>query len=167
MATKFAPSTYLIRIAENLLLTMTVEQQVRPVVVAYENGILAKHQFQPAPEYREYLTEKLILDRKQSYLLASEDAKVFFAESFAARELAGLKVARADNCPLLEAESMRIDAENAFIEELGNIPGFDSLKSNASVMSLEQRAKLIDIGLRLVAPFVGKAEGILRRFIGS
>lgn len=161
----FTPSKSLIRNAENLLLSMAMEQEVRPVVEAYETEILAKHKFKPAAKWRDRLDRDTILDRKSSFLLSDEDAKTYYAECFAARDNAGLKVSRPDNCPLLEAENTRRLAENVFIDELGKIPGLDAISSG--VMTLEMRAKVIDLGLRMVAPFVGKSNEILQRVAGE
>lgn len=161
----FTPSANLIRYAQNLLLCMAIEQQVRPVVEAYETEILAKHQFKPAAKWRDRLDRGVVLDRKSSFLLSDEDAKTFYAECFAARDKAGLKVSKPENCPLLEAENTRRLVENVFIDELGKILGLDAFANG--FMTLEMRAKVIETGLRLVAPFVGNSNEILQRVVGE
>lgn len=161
----FTPSASLIRNAENLLLCMAMEQEVRPVVEAYETAILAKHQFKPASKWRDRLDKGVVLDRKSSFLLSDEDAKIFYAECFAERDKAGLKVSKPDNCPLLEAENTRRLAEEAFIGERGKIPGLGSFSSGH--LTLEMRAKVIDTGLRMVVPFVGNSKEILQRVVGE
>lgn len=160
----FTPSASLIRNAENLLLSMAMEQEVRPVVEAYETEILAKHQFKPAAKWSSRFAD-VILDRKSSFLLSDEDAKVYYAECFAARDKAGLKVSKPDNCPLLEAESTRRLAESAFIDELGKMPSMQAFSSG--FMTLETRAKVLDLGLRMVVPFVGNSKEILQRVGGE
>lgn len=161
----FIPSSGLIRNAENLFLCMAMEQQVRPIVEAYESEILVKHQFKPAAEWHGNLDKDMTIDRKSSFLLSDEDAKTFHTACFAARDAAGLKVSKPENCPLLEAEDTRRLAEDAFIEALGEIPGLEALaKGN---LTLEMRAKVVDTGLRMVAPFVKSAPNILERIVGS
>ena len=80
---------------------------------------------------------------------------------------AGLKVAKPDNCPLLEAENLRIDAEAAFIQSLGDLPGMATFKSVEGALTLELRAKIVDCGLRLVVPLVADADGVLKRLLSG
>lgn len=163
----FRPSPGLIRAAENLLATMAIEQEVRPIVEDYESAILAKHQFKAAPRWNGHFDMEKTLDRKHSFLLSEKDAKIFYAECFAARDAAGLKVAKPDNCPLLEAENLRIDAEAAFIQSLGDLPGMATFKSVEGALTLELRAKIVDCGLRLVVPLVADADGVLKRLLSG
>lgn len=157
----FRPSDSLICAAEAVLLGMTIEQMVRPVVEGYETEILAKHRFMPAQKFAAYVENKPIVNRKDAFLMGEDDMQVYLKECFAARDAAGLQVSRPDNCPLLEAESMRVRAENALIRELGEIAGLEAFRQNNHVMTLEQRAKVVAIGLKLTLPFVGKPEEIL------
>lgn len=161
----FKPSPELIQSAENLFLAMAVEQEIRPKVEAYETEILARHRFKPAAQYRDYVKDEAILSRKDSFLLGDDDAKVYFAECFAARDAAGLKVSKPQNCPLLEAECTRMEAQNAFIKALGAIKGLEAFAEKPHVLTIAQRDKVIDIGLRLVAPFVGNSKTILQRIM--
>ena len=50
--------------------------------------------------------------------------------------------------------------------QLGNIPGLEAIAAN-SAMTLEQRAQLIDLGLKLVAPFVSNADKLLQRVMAT
>lgn len=161
----FRPSESLIRVGEALMVAMAFEQHVRPIVEAYEEAILAKHQFMSADRWREHMEPKPILKRKEAFLLGDEDHKVYIAECFAARDAAGLKVSRPENCPLLEAEYLRVNGENAFISELGEIEGLETFKRNNGILTLDQRKMIIDIGLKLIAPFVGKSDDVLRRYM--
>lgn len=161
----FRPSADMIRVAEALMVAMAHEQLVRPVVEAYENAILAKHQFPVSEQDSAAAEKKTVLDRKDAFLLSDDDFLVYHAECLAARDAAKLKVSKPENCPLLEAETMRIEAENALIKQLGNIQGMETFKENNCVMTLELRASVIDIGLKLVAPFVDDATGVLQRYM--
>ena len=161
----FAPTQQLIRAAEHVLVCKAFEQQIRPVVEAYETAILAKHHFRPDPKYREHLNVDRILDRKVDYLMSAEDSQVYHAECFKARDAAGLKVSRPENCPLLEARNLLLEAENAFIIELGTMPGLEVFASKRWSLDLKQRAQVIDLGLRLVAPFVAQSNEILGRLL--
>lgn len=158
----FIPSATLICAARNLLVAMAMEECVRPTVEAYETAILARHQFKPAEQFRQYFDAEYVLDRSHSYLLSKEHHAIFLAECFAARDAQGLKVSRPDNCPLLEAQSLRFVAEDGFLESLSEIQGMDALKG--ANMSLSLRAKAIDLGLRLVVPYVGNAADFIGRY---
>lgn len=160
---KFTPTDVQIRLAEAVFTTMAHEQTVRPIVEAYETAILAKHQFRMAKDWVDQgMDDRIILDRKDTFLLSQEDAKVFYAECYAARDAANLKVSNPEFCPLCVAEHLRIDAENALLTAMGTTPGLESLASGS--MTLEMHAKAIDLTLKLLAPFSGKAESILQRF---
>ncbi len=160
---QFKPTEDQIRLAEAVFTAMAHEQIVRPIVEAYETAILAKHQFRIAKEWVDHsMADRVILDRKDSFLLSAEDAKVFFAECFAARDAANLKVSNPEFCPLCVAEHLRIDAENALMKAMGTTPGLETLASAS--MTLELRSQVIDLILKLLAPFCGDAQEILQRY---
>ena len=159
----FTPSPEQIRLAEAVFTATALEQTIRPIVVAYETAILAKHQFKIDRLWVEKgAADKVILDRKDSFLLSKEDAQVYFAECHAARDAANLKVKHPENCPLLEAEHLRMDAENALLKAMSSQPGLESFAKG--YLTLEVRNKAIDLTLRLLAPFCGNAETILQRY---
>jgi len=158
----FTPTPEQIRLAEAVFTAMAYESLVRPIVEAYETAILAKHQFKVSRIWVEKgVRDRVILNRKDSFLLSFEDTQVFRAECFAARDAANLKVDHPEHCPLLVAENLRIQAENALLSALATSPGLESF-ANAN-WTMELRAKAIDITLRLLAPFVGNAKQILGR----
>jgi len=163
----FVPSAELIAAAEAVLVSMAMEQEVAPAVEAYEAEILSRHQFPPDPKWRDVVKHAVILDRKRVYLLAEADREVFYAECRAARDAAGFKTSHPDGCPLLEAHGLRIGAETAFIRRLGELPGMGILGERADAMSLEMRKKAVELGLRMLAPFVGSAEDVLKRISTS
>lgn len=162
---RFTPTKDQVRLAEAVLTAMAHESLIRPIVTEYETAILNKHQFKIAREWVEQgEPDRVILDRKHSFLLSEEDAKVYYAECFAARDAANLKVDRPENCPLLVAEDVRGQAENALLKAIAAIPGLELLGSGG--MTLDERTKAIQLTLQLLAPFVADAEEILRRILG-
>jgi len=171
--TKFSPTQEHIRLAEALMLAMANEGTIRPVVEAYENEILAKHRFKIAPHWGEASggridINEVILDRNAAFQLSDEDSKVYFAECYAARDAAGLKVSQPDFCPLCVAENLRIRAETALLESMGSIPGLESFSKKTYTMTLEDRKKAVDLTLKLMAPFCEQsADKILQRIMGS
>jgi len=146
--------------AEVFLLAKILEEAIEPVVTQYSKRILEKHQFKASSQWQDYpeLAGKVILDEKQTYLLSEEDWAVYESETFKARDEAGLKVSRPDNCPYLEAHNHRIKAENALIETVSKHPKMGNLK--AHLLTLDERAKVIDLIMMLLAPHVRKADEI-------
>lgn len=164
MQKKFTPTTALIRAAETLMLAMAHEGLVRPIVEAYEAEILQKHQWHIAPKWVAMgLEDRVVLSRKHACLLSEEDAKVFYQECFKARDAARLRVSKPENDPLCEAENLRVQAEAVFIQALSTLPGLSIFASKTHTLSLDTRKLVIDIGLKLLAPFVGNSEQILAR----
>lgn len=162
----FTPTQEQIRMAEAVFTTMAHESLIRPIVEAYELAILEKHQFRIARKWIDMgITDHLVLERKDTFLLADEDAKVFHAECFAARDAAKLAVDDPEHCPLLVAEHLRIRAENALLQAIATIPGLESFASGT--MSLDMRKKAIDLTLRMLAPFCGNADNILERVVAK
>jgi hypothetical protein len=162
-APKYSPTKGQIRSAENLLLTMAHEATIRPVVEKYSTDILAAHQFRIAKKWAESGSEdEVILDRNSTFLLEPDDAAVFYVESAAARIAANLKVSSPDNCPLSEAESLRIGAENSFLEAMGESESLSAFGQH-HLLNLEQRAQALDLSLKLLAPFVHSGHEILQR----
>lgn len=161
---KFNPSGGLIRLAEAVVVAMAHEDIVRPIVEAYQRKVMEKHQFRISREWvARGMEDVVILDPKDTYLLSEEDAAVVHAAFNVERDATTLKVNRPDSCPLLVAENIRIKAENALLEELGKLPGLAPLASG--FLTLKHRAKAIDLGLKLVAPFMANSDAILSRYV--
>lgn len=159
----FTPTPDQIRAAENYLTALAFEGAVRPVVEAYQNEILARHQYRVAVKWVEMgMDDKPILRDKDAFLMSDEDAAAYFAECHKAREAAGLKVAHPDNCPLLEAENVTRLAAQALLEAVATTPGLEPL-GRSPMLTLEARDKAIDLSVRLLAPYVGSADAIMGR----
>jgi hypothetical protein len=163
----YTPTKSQVRAAENLFAAMAYEGTIRPIVEKYETEILARHQFRIAPRWAGTRSgsgapDEVILDRKLSYLLSEEDFAVYFAECFAARDASGLKVSKPENCPLLEAQHLRVQAEVALFDAMAETPQLAHLKdANSARQDLRQEA--LDLTLKLLAPFCKDANGILTR----
>lgn len=166
MSGEFVPNANMIRAAENLLLSMSHEDVVRPVVVAYETEILTRHQFRIARKYVEHgCDDVVILDRKRSYMLEESDFAIYLKQCFEARDAAGLKVRAPDNCPLLEAENTRIQAENLLLTAMAELPNLAAI--GKPWLTLEARKRAIDLTLDMVALFCGDADGIINRLMAA
>ena len=159
----FQPTEEQLRNAENLLIAMAHESLVREVVEAYETKILERHQFKIARKWIELgINDEVILERKKSFLLEDHDYQTFIAETIIERDAANLKVSRPDNDPLLEAESLRRNAENTLLDSLVKTDPFSKLGSMENV-PYDLKGQILNIALGLLAPYLGNSEAILER----
>lgn len=160
MKKTFRPSAGQIKAAQTLMLAMAHQQLVEPIVTAYQREIMVANQWRIKPEFVELGCEdEVITNPKRAYLLADEDAAKFFALVEEAKKASGLKVSKPENCPLLEAESFVIDARRAMVVAMEPVTGitWDQLMNNFHLMP-----EYVDLNLKLLAPFVGKADDILQ-----
>lgn len=164
MSKNFVATEEQIRLSEAVVVAMALEETIRPIVESYETAILAKHRFRIDPKWIEFgeVADRVILNRKESFLLSETDAKKFFEECFAARDAAGLKVEHPEGCPLLTVENLRIKAENALIKSLSSIPGLEAFATG--ILPLDKRSKVVELALGLFLPSSQDAESILQRF---
>lgn len=125
------PSAQVISAAQMLIAAMAHEDTIRPIVEAYENAILAKHQWHIAPEYMvEFeMSDRVILNREDAYLLGSANIAEFYKECVAQRAAKGLHASHPDGCPLLEAKHHRFQAEKELLKVMGTMPGLEPLTS--------------------------------------
>jgi len=169
----FTPTKQQIRAAENLFAFMANEATIRPVVEAYQAEILAKHQFHIAKEWLiprgdsgRSMDDRVILDPTDAFLLSNEDAKAYFVECNEERIKAKLWVSSPEFCPLLVAEKNRIDAENALLNAMAAAPGLEFL-SRAYALDMEKHKEVVDLSLKLLAPFVANADVLLERIMAD
>lgn len=165
----FKPSGEMVRLAESVMVAMAHEQTIRPIVEGYEKAILERHQFKPdqcwADKGLKGATDT-ILDPGRTFLLSDEDAQVYFSECQAARDAAGLKVEKPEYCPLLVAETLRIQAEKALLEEMGTLPNLKGLE-NVLNLGVEAHGRAVDLCLKLLAPYCRDSSEILGGLMGG
>jgi hypothetical protein len=147
----FKPTNTMKSAAKAVFLSMAYTQTIRPIVEGYKRKILQKCKFKIDPKFwNEYEQDKTITDPKKAYLMTENDLAIYLKECQTEQKKAGLKTEKPEYCPLLVAEHTQIRAENILIDSMKPITGFDSTR----FLSLENRAKLIDLSLRLLSPFV-------------
>lgn len=166
MNNDFKPSAKLITAAEHLLVAIAHEDTIRPVVMAYTKSILDQHQFEPDAAFAPFLKPGTRITPENCYLLSPQDQKTFDAACTVAKKCAGLDryVTRPNNCPLLEAELFRRAAEASFVQALGELPQLTVL-TQCNMNTPEINTQLAELGLRLLAPFVGTPKAILLDFV--
>ena len=96
------------------------------------------------------MTDRVIADPEHTYLLNDTDFNIYLTEVKEARNKAGLKVENDDFCPLLVAERQEIEAARVMLKTMIPITKIDP----DSIWKTEHWHKLIDLTLRLLAPYV-------------
>ncbi len=147
----------MIKAAETLTMAMAFTKTVQPIVEAYSQEILVRHQFKNLGDKkmfaelgREY-TEEVILDRNQTYRMSDSDFAIYEKERQEACVKSGLKVENPDFCPLLVAENLENIAQGAFIDSIFPITGIKYEQVVVSKNMMKNIKTLIDLGLGLIA----------------
>lgn len=166
----FHPSDTLKRTAETLFAALAFEAAIGEKVTAYQQRILADNEFRMAPEKAALAghdpTGPLprITEAKRSYMMSTVDAERYYALCDEARADLGLSVGAPGNCPLLEAEDLTRQAQRAFIEAFASEIDEPELLKCDRYPALRERT--LELGMRLMAPFVDRSE-IMERMVGS
>ncbi len=161
----FGITNDMIAAGKSVFLAMAHEQLVRPIVEGYEARILEENNFQYGDEWREHGIAGKVTERKKTFLMDKDDFQAFIELTYQARDAHNLKVSGPDNCPLLEAEYLRMQAENKLLQQVAKLPGMESL--GKAFVTVEQRKQAIEAALGLLTPFVGDAEQILEEYVTS
>jgi len=142
----------MVRAAETVFLAKAWLETVRPIVEGYQRAILEQEKYAYAEKHhdrRGKVWADYISDPNQTYLMADDDHAHYVKRCNEERIKAGLKVDNEAYCPLLVADHMVIQAENALIDIMEPVTGL----SRDRVYMLEDRKKLLDLTLRLLAPY--------------
>lgn len=149
----FTPTDRQIQAAEAVLAAMRREQGVRPVVETYQRIILGQHRFMPSVTWDNCPGRpEVVLDPDEDHYLSPEDMAVYMAECHAARDALGVAVSSPDHCPLLEARSARIDAENALLAAMVDTPRLAPL-AKARMLPGDKGKQAIATLLAAISPF--------------
>ncbi len=144
----------MINAAKTVFKTMAWTQTIRPIVEVYQRQILKE--MQPQVNERDSknnrLGFKIITEPKHSYLMNNTDFKIYLKRCNEERIKAKLHVDNEEFCPLLVAEDLQCQAERAFIESMEPITHLTPDRVLNS--GLDNYKKLLDISLRLLAPYV-------------
>ena len=142
----------MIEAAENVFLALAIEGTTRPIVHAYKRKVLAERKWVVAPEMQTVDgVEEPITDIKYAWMMSKEDFAIYHQRCNEERIAAKLPAETDDHCPLLVAENVTMLAKCALLDAMASITKIDS---KAASVSLENRDKLVDLALRLLAPFV-------------
>lgn len=149
---KFVPTRAMIEAAEDVFLALAIEGTMRPIVQAYQRKVLAERKWLVAPEMQAVAgVEEYVTDIKYAWMMSKEDFTVYHQRCNEERIAAKLPAETDDHCPLLVAENATRLAKCVLLDAMISITKIDS---KAASMSLENRDELVDLTLRLLAPFV-------------
>lgn len=152
---KFTPTPDMIAAARAVFMAQAWLETVKPVVRSYQVRIL---QILQAPLDAHWLESgmepRIILDPKDTYLMPDAAFKVYQEESNKARLEAGLEVSDPEFCPLLVAEDQLSKAQAVLVEAMEPITHLSHSQIFQSPNALENYDKLVNLTLRLLAPFV-------------
>lgn len=147
---KFKPTQEMIDAAGKVFFCMTHLMTIEPIIRSLEEKLLNEMQIK---EVRN--PEKVITNSDNIYLATKEDLDLYCkAYNLVLAENGYEEFSKDERCPLLVAKHELILAENHLIEVMEPITQTSIELLSSSGAFLENRAKLIDLTLKLLAPFV-------------
>jgi hypothetical protein len=157
----FKPTPEMIAAAENVFLAMTIETVTRPIVERYQIKILNEREWMsdPAMSKTPGMPER-VTDPKYTWLMGSEDFALYQKRCNEERIAAKLPAETDDHCPLLVAENITRLAKTALLDTMSCHTNIDG--ASAAAIKTADYDKLVDITLRLLAPFVKNVLAALR-----
>lgn len=149
----FKPTPEMIAAAEDVFLALALEGKTRPIVESYQKRIIAEREWFSNPEMsKEPGVPERITDPKYAWLMGPEDFDLYRKRCNEERIAAKLPAETDDHCPLLVAKNLTRIAKTALLDTMAGITKIDG--AAAAAMKLDDYDKLVDITLRLLAPFV-------------
>ena len=152
------PPPEMIQAAKTVFMAMAYVETIRPIVEEYERKILAELKPLVRAEWRERLGSEPITDPDNAYEMEDSDFDAFFSRCKEEREKAGLLIKDDDFCPLLVAERLLTEAENALVDVMVPVTGIRC----KDLYHIEDKKRLIYLTMTLLAPFCGSSDDILR-----
>lgn len=149
----FKPTPEMIAAAENVFLAMAMEGTTRPIVESYQKIIIAEREWysDPAMSNSPGIPER-VTDPKFAWTMGTDDFAEYRKRCNEERIAAKLQVETDDHCPLLVAENLTRLAKNALLDTMAGITKIDS--TSAAALKTADHEKMVDLALRLLAPFV-------------
>ena len=161
----FQPTPEMIRAAENVFTAQALHDTVESIVKAYQTRILVEGQWPVASKLRDAGIHETIDDPAKSWFLAPADYQTYLTRCEEERINAGLRVSKEGNCPLLEAESTLRQAQYVLIALMA--PMTKISEADARMFPNELRDQVVDLSLRLLAPYVRDGKAIIQALVGN
>ena len=163
--TTFSPSTEMIRAAELVFTAKVMYETTKGIVVKYQQRILKEGQWPIRAQYRDLdglgstASVEVILRPEDAFLLEPDDFATYLARCNEERIKAGLLVSSEEGDPLLEAQWLLWDAEFHLIDLMAPVTGISADRLREA--SIEAIDEIVDLTLRLLAPYVRSASELL------
>lgn len=139
--------------AKNVFMAMAFTQTIKPIVRGYQQKIIDELKPEISEQFKKHERHTTITP-ENTYLMNDADFKVYLRRCNEERIKAKLHVDNEEFCPLLVAEDLQRQAERAFIDIMEPITHLTADRVLLSKDGLDNYAKLIDLSLRLLAPYV-------------
>jgi hypothetical protein len=159
MLKTFTPSPDMVRAAESVFLAKAHLEMITPIVDAYQRQALQHLNAAAAERWHDVAPAGPILEPAQAFLLADGDFKTYIDMTRQSRQAAGLVVDDEEQCPLLVAQALLVEAERLLLVATEPVSGISATR--ADTFKVADRRRLIDLALRLLAPFVRDANALL------
>jgi hypothetical protein len=143
---QFKPTPEMVSAAKAVFMAKALTETIRPIVEGYHWKVL--RELQPTDEH----TGKVITDIEYDWTMGAVAFQEYWNRCKEEREKVGLRVDNPDYCPLGVARNLQRKAEQALVECMEPITKLKA--ENALCAGLEIYKKLVDLTLRLLAPFI-------------
>ena len=149
----FKPTPEMIAAAENVFLAMAIEGTTRPIVEGYRKKVIAERVWlsDPATSSDPGVPER-VTDPRYAWIMAPDDFAAYCKRCNEERIAAKLSAETDDHCPLRVAENMTRLAKTTLLDTMAGITNISG--AAAAGMKTADYDKLVDLTLRLLAPFV-------------
>lgn len=151
----FKSTLEMIVAAENVFLAMAIEGTTRPIVETYQKKILSEREWLSDPALTSTNAPGVpdrVTDPKYAWVMGADDFGLYRKRCNEERITANLPAETDDHCPLLVAENITRLAKTALLDTMASITKIDG--ATAAAMKADDYNKMIDLALRLLAPFV-------------
>lgn len=143
-----------IAVATKLFLAMAAVETIRPIVEGYQNKVLKSREWHIIEKWQKIEGKATIDNIKDTYLMDDLEHEEYSKLLDIEKEKAGFIGLNPGYCPLLMAESARINAEHDLFDAMEPVFGFNG----KNITLMKDRNKLLtDILLPMFAPHVKKA----------
>jgi hypothetical protein len=151
------PNSDVVTATETLLLAQAWVDTVKPIVTAYQIKVLASMNARTEKQHRKY-DDYIILDPERTYLMGEDDFQTYITLTRIEQDKAGLVTESRDFCPLLVAESLLSDAQNALVDILEPITGLSAHLLICNGMKVYRQ--YLEICLSWLARFVDSQKAL-------
>lgn len=149
----FKPTPEMIAAAENVFLAMAMEGTTRPIVESYQKKVIAEREWHsdPAMSNAPGIPDRIV-DPNYAWTMSAEDFAAYRKRCNEERIAAKLPAETGNHCPLLVAEHITCLAKTAMLDTMAGITNISG--AAAAGMKTADYDQLVDLALRLLAPFV-------------